>query len=345
MRPKPQLTDPLQRKNRLQACAVTSASRICGATVQACPTSGSPGRSRRLLPPRRALRLGRPRLHPHLGARAGPEHHFLINPYGMLFDEITASSLVKVDARGEKVDAEPLPGEPGGLRHPQRDPRGAPRRRLRPAHAHARGRRRVGAEGRASCRSRSRRPSRSRRSATTTTRASRCATTRSRGSCATSATRRRLILRNHGLLTVGATIADAFLAMYVLQRACEIQVLAQAGGGELVTVDPPIVAGVKANVAAVTKGAGRRPRVARALAAARSHRPRLSILTSWDCRPYVGRLLLRLFSPQCLIKARYSADARTGLSLGRAETLPTPEKICKAIELQAISASVRDTDG
>src|SRR6202789_3212831 len=40
----------------------------------------------------------------HLSARVpGPEHHFLINPYGMTFDEVTASSLVKVDLAGEKV--------------------------------------------------------------------------------------------------------------------------------------------------------------------------------------------------------------------------------------------------
>jgi hypothetical protein len=40
----------------------------------------------------------------HISARVpGPEHHFLINPYGMLFDEITASSLIKVDLAGNKV--------------------------------------------------------------------------------------------------------------------------------------------------------------------------------------------------------------------------------------------------
>src|SRR5499427_6872076 len=40
----------------------------------------------------------------HLSARVpGPEHHFLINPYGMMFDEITASSLVKVDVEGRIV--------------------------------------------------------------------------------------------------------------------------------------------------------------------------------------------------------------------------------------------------
>src|SRR5207248_6807998 len=50
-----------------------------------------------------------------------------------------------------------------------------------------------------------------------------------------------LILRNHGLLTVGGSVADAFLAMYLLQRACEVQLLAQAGGTALVPVDPRII--------------------------------------------------------------------------------------------------------
>jgi ribulose-5-phosphate 4-epimerase/fuculose-1-phosphate aldolase len=64
-----------------------------------------------------------------------------------------------------------------------------------------------------------------------------------------------LILRNHGLLTVGPSIPDAFLMMYNLQNACTIQIKAQAGGA-LINVNPAILAGVKANVAAVTKGAG-----------------------------------------------------------------------------------------
>ena len=39
----------------------------------------------------------------HISARVpGPEHHFLINPYGLMFDEITASSLIKIDAQGNK---------------------------------------------------------------------------------------------------------------------------------------------------------------------------------------------------------------------------------------------------
>src|SRR3984957_3445332 len=52
----------------------------------------------------------------HLSARVpGPEHHFLINPYGMTFDEVTASSLVKVDLAGEKVMDSPYDINPAGF--------------------------------------------------------------------------------------------------------------------------------------------------------------------------------------------------------------------------------------
>ena len=52
----------------------------------------------------------------HISARIpGPEHHCLINPYGMLFEEITASSLVKVDASGAKVEPSDYPVNPAGF--------------------------------------------------------------------------------------------------------------------------------------------------------------------------------------------------------------------------------------
>ena len=52
----------------------------------------------------------------HISARVpGPEHHFLINPYGMLFEEITASSLVKIDIEGNKVGESPYPVNPAGF--------------------------------------------------------------------------------------------------------------------------------------------------------------------------------------------------------------------------------------
>jgi ribulose-5-phosphate 4-epimerase/fuculose-1-phosphate aldolase len=52
-----------------------------------------------------------------------------------------------------------------------------------------------------------------------------------------------LMLRNHGLLTVGKTIADAFLSMYTFESTCQIQIAAQAGG-ELTQVNPLIMKGV-----------------------------------------------------------------------------------------------------
>src|SRR5882757_9814189 len=55
-------------------------------------------------------------IYTHISARIpGPEHHFLINPYGMLFEEITASSLVKVDLQGNKVIESPYPINPAGF--------------------------------------------------------------------------------------------------------------------------------------------------------------------------------------------------------------------------------------
>jgi ribulose-5-phosphate 4-epimerase/fuculose-1-phosphate aldolase len=65
----------------------------------------------------------------------------------------------------------------------------------------------------------------------------------------------QMILRNHGLLTLGRTAAEAFLAMFLLERACKIQILAQAGG-ELVEIPDPIVRLVESQVKAVTVGQG-----------------------------------------------------------------------------------------
>ena len=63
------------------------------------------------------------------------------------------------------------------------------------------------------------------------------------------------MLRNHGLLTVGPSIADAFLAMYLFETTCQIQLAAQAGG-ELIRVDPRILDGVAHAVRTQTEGMG-----------------------------------------------------------------------------------------
>ena len=65
-----------------------------------------------------------------------------------------------------------------------------------------------------------------------------------------------LILRNHGLLTVGRSAAEAFLSMFLLERACEIQILAQSGGRELVRIPEPIIRLVESQVKVVTVGQG-----------------------------------------------------------------------------------------
>src|SRR5512138_253791 len=52
----------------------------------------------------------------HISARLpGPEHHFLINPYGMTFDEVSASSLVKIDLEGKKLMESPYEINPAGF--------------------------------------------------------------------------------------------------------------------------------------------------------------------------------------------------------------------------------------
>src|SRR5436190_10836603 len=52
----------------------------------------------------------------HISARVpGPDHHFLINPYGLMFDEITASSLVKVDLDGNQLSKSEYSINPAGF--------------------------------------------------------------------------------------------------------------------------------------------------------------------------------------------------------------------------------------
>ena len=65
-----------------------------------------------------------------------------------------------------------------------------------------------------------------------------------------------MILRNHGLLTVGKTPAEAFLSMYILENACRIQLLAQSGGGTLLPVSETILDKVASQLGAVTVGQG-----------------------------------------------------------------------------------------
>ena len=192
----------------------------------------------------------------HISVRLpGPEHQFLINPYGMLFDEITASSLVKVDTSGAKIGESPYPVNPAGFVihsaiHAARHDVGCV------LHTHTVAGVAVAAQ-KDGLLALSQQSTISLASigyhdyegiALRDDEKPRLVRDLGENTC--------LILRNHGLLTVGATVADAFLYMYTLQRACEIQIAAQSGGGALLSIDPRITAGVKQNIAAVTKGLG-----------------------------------------------------------------------------------------
>jgi len=191
----------------------------------------------------------------HVSARIpGPEHHFLINPYGMLFEEITASSLVKVDAAGGVVGSSDYPVNPAGFVihsaiHGAREDVGCV------LHTHTRAGVAMSAQKNGLL------PI----SQQATIALASLGYHDYEGIALRDDEKPRLvrdlgektalILKNHGLLTVGGTVAEAFLAMYVLETACQIQVLAQAGGA-LEPVSPAVLEGVTANVVEVTKGQG-----------------------------------------------------------------------------------------
>ena len=123
----------------------------------------------------------------HISARVpGPHEHFLINPYGLMFEEITASSLIKIDLQGNKIEDSPYPVNPAGFTIHSAVHAARHDVRLRGAHPFAQRRGGVGAARGRCCRSRSSRSSSWASSATTTTKAWRCSKTRSRAWCATS---------------------------------------------------------------------------------------------------------------------------------------------------------------
>jgi ribulose-5-phosphate 4-epimerase/fuculose-1-phosphate aldolase len=185
----------------------------------------------------------------------GGEHQFLINPYGLMFDEITASSLVKVDMACNKLIESPFPVNPAGFVihsavHEARPEAGCV------LHTHTRAGVGVSAqkggilpisqqstfvlaslayhdyEGVAF------RPDEKPRLQADLGNAN------------------FLMLRNHGLLTVGKTIPDAFLSMYTFENTCRIQIDAMAGGGELTSVNPAILNGMADVMKTATAGLG-----------------------------------------------------------------------------------------
>jgi ribulose-5-phosphate 4-epimerase/fuculose-1-phosphate aldolase len=169
----------------------------------------------------------------HLSARIpGSEHHFLLNPYNLMFEEVTASSLVKVDVNGNAVDPTPFITNPAGFTihsaiHMAREDAHAVMHLHTPAgqavSAHSDGllpltqtamlirgdvafhdyegvavdldeRERLVAD---------------------------------------LGTQNAMILRNHGTLAVGKNVGECFIRLYYLERACQAQIMALSAGDNL----------------------------------------------------------------------------------------------------------------
>jgi ribulose-5-phosphate 4-epimerase/fuculose-1-phosphate aldolase len=192
----------------------------------------------------------------HISARVpGEDGAFLINPYGLMFEEITASSLVKVDHTGRKLDETAFPVNPAGfVIHSA--VHGARHDAQCVLHVHSLNGVAVSAQQGGV------RPL----SQQSIFVLSSLGYHDYEGVALRDEEKPRLVndlgranflmLRNHGLLTVGASVADAFLNMYLFETVCTIQVRAMAGGGPLVDVAPEIIATAREQAAQATGGQG-----------------------------------------------------------------------------------------
>ena len=177
-------------------------------------------------------------IYTHISARIpGPEHHFLINPYGMFFEEITASSLVKIDLDGNILQETPYFINPAGftihsaIHHAREDAHfvmhlhtdqgvavAAQKEGLLPLSQHA------------------------------LVVLPSLAYHDYEGIALNLDERERLVadigdktlmlLRNHGTLSVGSSAADCWNGMFFLERACKQQVMALTAGRENVLIAP-----------------------------------------------------------------------------------------------------------
>jgi len=191
----------------------------------------------------------------------------------MTFDEITASSLVKIDLDGRKLSTA-RSRSTRRLHDPQRHPRRARRREVRTPHAQHQ--RRRGSATKAGVLPLSQQ---------STFVLGSLGYHDYEGVALNAEEKPRLVrdlgdktffmLRNHGLLTVGPTIADAFLAMYLFESACTIQLRAQAASPELISIEPKVLEGAMMMARMATRGRHGRAPVARAAAQARPDRSEL----------------------------------------------------------------------
>ncbi|PAU89828.1 class II aldolase [Pseudomonas sp. WN033] len=191
----------------------------------------------------------------HISAKIPGTEHFLINPYGLMFEEITASNLVKIDLEGNKLMDSPYDINPAGFTihsavHEARHDVGCV------LHTHTNAGVGVSAQKDGIL--------------PISQQALFVLSSLSYHDYEGVALRedekvrlqkdlgmtKNMVLRNHGLMTCGRNVAEAFLGMYTLQRCCEIQVQAQAGGSELIPIPQVILDSAIQSMRDVTKGAG-----------------------------------------------------------------------------------------
>jgi ribulose-5-phosphate 4-epimerase/fuculose-1-phosphate aldolase len=169
----------------------------------------------------------------HLSVRIpGPEHHFLLNPYNLMFEEVTASALIKVDVHGNPVEPTPFITNPAGFTihsavHMAREDAHAV------MHLHTPAGQAVSAQG---------------DGLMPLTQAAMLvredlAYHDYEGIAVDLDERERIVadlgaknlmlLRNHGSMAVGETVGEAFIRLYTLERACQAQVMALTAGDNL----------------------------------------------------------------------------------------------------------------
>src|SRR3954465_15979377 len=169
----------------------------------------------------------------HLSARIpGPEHHFLLNPYNLMFEEVTASSLVKVDIQGNPVEPTPFITNPAGFIihsaiHMAREDAHAV------MHLHTPQGQAVAAHGEGLL------------PLTQTAMLIRgdvafhdyegvaVDVDERERRVADLGTKNAMILRNHGTLALGKNVGECFIRLYYLERACQAQVMALSAGDSL----------------------------------------------------------------------------------------------------------------
>ena len=177
----------------------------------------------------------------HLSATVpGEPGHYFINRFGLRFSEVTADNLVKVDGRGRVVDGSNAPVNPSGFAihgcvHAARPDA------VCVIHLHTLWGQTLAArpEGLLPC------------SQPALRLVGRLGRHAYEGLAFSAEEQQRLahnlgrhdglILENHGVLTVGRTVAEAFTLMHLLERAAQIQLQAQAAGGDLLLAPPDVI--------------------------------------------------------------------------------------------------------